>query len=85
MAIRTLHLIELFLPGPAQVYYGEEFGLPSANGVFKNRGQMRWSAGAVNAGFSANQSSMYLFGDVSAVDSAAAFEVFAFLFGFINT
>ncbi|KAI1715583.1 alpha amylase, catalytic domain-containing protein [Ditylenchus destructor] len=50
-----LSLIQLFLPGPVNVYYGQEIGLPSnapAGTLPPQLGTMRWESAGPNVGFS---------------------------------
>lgn len=37
-------MVQLFLPGPVSIFYGEELALPSnTDGTHRQRGLMRWS------------------------------------------
>ena len=37
-------MVQLFLPGPVSIFYGEELALPSnPEGAHRQRGLMRWS------------------------------------------
>uniref|UniRef100_A0A915EA03 Uncharacterized protein n=1 Tax=Ditylenchus dipsaci TaxID=166011 RepID=A0A915EA03_9BILA len=49
-----LNLIQLFLPGPVNIYYGQEIVLPSnpPSGIAPQHGTMRWQENSPNAGFS---------------------------------
>lgn len=51
-----LTMIQLFLPGPVNIYYGEEIGLPSIEPTsrhqYPQRGLMRWDTEKTNDGFS---------------------------------
>ncbi|CAD5226826.1 unnamed protein product [Bursaphelenchus xylophilus] len=50
-ATAALAAIQLFLPGSAAIYYGEELGLPPVNDVKSQHGLMAWS-NEKNGGFS---------------------------------
>lgn len=71
-------IIQLILPGPINVYYGEEFGLPSIipllQSQFSQRGVMRWDATKPNSDFSIISGKNF-FGNLNENNTEKAFYV----------
>jgi glycosidase len=60
-------MLQLFLPGPVNIFYGEELALPSnADGTNQQRGLMRWSWDNTTFGFS-NSNGPFFFKTVNDV------------------